>query len=80
MLDKQLNYQDVMAQIKSEIIESQNRAIVSVNKELIQLYWRIGNRIIDNQNESNWGSKIIPQLSKDLKHTFPDLKVFQSEI
>ncbi len=65
-----------MTFIKNEIVESQSRAIVSVNRELIHLYWKIGNRIIENQEQSGWGSKIVPQLSKDLKAEFPDLKGF----
>ena len=76
MLEKQLNYRELISQIKNEIIEAQNRAIISVNKELIMLYWKIGNNIIQNQDASGWGSKIIPQLSKDLKTEFPNLKGF----
>lgn len=50
--------------------------MLSVNKELVLLYWKVGNRILENVNNAEWGSKIIPELSKGLKRAFPDLKGF----
>ena len=40
------------------------------------LYWNIGNIILKNQEVEGWGSKIIENLSKDIKSEFPDLKGF----
>jgi len=39
------------------------------------LYWNIGNIILKNQEVEGWGSKIIENLSKDLKSEFPELKL-----
>lgn len=52
------------------------KAALAVNKELILLYWQIGREILQRQQEKGWGSKIVTQLSKDLKREFPDMKGF----
>lgn len=61
---------------KKEIIllieESKLKAILSVNAELLTLYWKIGNDILTKQKEQGWGAKVIVQLSKDLVERFPD--------
>ncbi len=76
MIEKSMNYNEFISQIKNEIKESQNNAILSVNRELLLLYWKVGRKILVNVNSADWGSKIIPKLSKELKHSFPDLKGF----
>lgn len=76
MIEKNLNYNTFINQIKSDINTSQSKAILSVNKELLFLYWRIGEKLNQSIKDASWGSKIIPMLSKDIKLAFPDLKGF----
>jgi len=76
MLEKYQNYREFIENIKTEIVDSRNQAVQTVNKELLILYWRIGSRISESMKTSDWGKKIIPQLSKDLKSEFPDMKGF----
>lgn len=76
MSNVQMTYKDFIAEIKGEILNSRNSAIMSVNRELMILYWKIGKKILENIKNSDWGSKIIPELSKDLKVAFPDMKGF----
>ena len=54
------------------IEQSKLKAILSVNAELLALYWKIGNDILIKQKENGWGTKVIVQLSKDLSEQFPD--------
>ena len=70
------DYMLMFNDIKKDIQTSRVRAALSVNKELTMLYWRIGKSILEKQKELGWGSKVIEQLSQDLKHTFPDMKGF----
>ena len=42
------------------------------------LYHRIGSNILQLQKERGWGSKVIDQLSHDLKTTFPEMKGFST--
>lgn len=58
----------------SLIEQSKLKAILSVNAELLILYWKIGNDILTKQKEQGWGAKVITQLSKDLTKRFPDDK------
>lgn len=67
-------YQNLFADIKQRILSSQLKAALSVNAEMIFLYWQIGNSIAQKQNEQGWSSGVIPQLAKDLKIEFPNHK------
>jgi len=67
-------YKQWLTDLKSKICQSQIKAAVKVNTELLLLYWDLGKRI--SEKESVWGSKLIEQISKDLRIEFPDLKGF----
>ena len=62
--------------IKTRILNAQIKASISVNSTLIELYWNIGKEIVLKQSQSNWGSSIIDELSKELRHDFPEIKGF----
>lgn len=70
------DYKDLLQDLKQQISHSQYKAVLSVNKELILLYHRIGCIILESQEKHGWGTKIIDQLSKDLKSNFPEMKGF----
>ncbi len=76
MLDK--DYAKFLADIKTRIRSAQTRAALSVNSELVLLYWQIGNDILERQDEQGWGAKVIANLSHDLSHEFPQMKGFSS--
>lgn len=67
-------YKNLFSDIKQRILSSQLKAALSVNAEMIFLYWQIGNSIAQKQNEQGWSSGVIPQLAKDLKIEFPNFK------
>jgi len=71
MLINDSEYSKIINDIKLEIRQAKHRAMLSVNSELITLYWNIGNVI--NQHNS-WGSKFIDNLSRDIKFEFPNAK------
>ncbi len=58
----QASYMDTLSLLKEEIRQARIRAHLSVNKELILLYWKIGREIIKRKVELGWGEKIIQQL------------------
>jgi len=53
------DYLTFLNDIKKDIQISRVRAALSVNRELILLYWRIGNSILAKQKEQGWGAKVI---------------------
>ena len=67
-------YQSLFSEIKQKIEKAQLRAVLSVNAEMIFLYWQIGNTIALQQETKGWSAGIIPQLSTDIKKSFPTLK------
>ncbi|MEK7340082.1 MAG: PDDEXK nuclease domain-containing protein, partial [Verrucomicrobiota bacterium] len=70
------DYDSTLTVLKKQIRESQVRAITAANKELIRLYWKIGKTIVEKQEESGWGTKIIEKLAKDIQNAFPGIEGF----
>ncbi|MCA9413752.1 MAG: DUF1016 family protein [Candidatus Omnitrophica bacterium] len=69
-------YEAFLHEMKDRINHARIRASVSVNRELVLLYWRIGRDILARQEEEGWGAKIIGRLAQDLQRAFPDMKGF----
>jgi predicted nuclease of restriction endonuclease-like (RecB) superfamily len=69
-------YGELLQSLKDRIRNSQLRASVAVNREVVLLYWQIGQEILSRQQVQGWGAKIIEQLGKDLQKSFPTLKGF----
>ncbi len=65
-----------LTELKQRIQVAQQRATLSVNSELILLYWHIGRDILERQQAQGWGAKSVDQLAKDLTAAFPDMKGF----
>ena len=55
---------------------AQVRAAVSVNRELVLLYWEIGREISTRMAEHGWGGKVVDQLAADLRQAFPEMRGF----
>lgn len=68
------DYQDWLNTIKQRVQSARLRVALAANRELIQFYWELGAQIAEKQAQSQWGDKLIPQLSADLQKAFPDLK------
>ena len=69
-------YQQTLEALKERVRSAQLKAARAVNTELIQLYWDIGNTILEKQKNAKWGSKFLEQTSKDLISAFPGMKGF----
>ncbi len=69
MLMNQAEYLETISAIKSEIKSAQYRAVLGANRELITLYWRIGQVI---NAHKKWGNKFVENLAADIKLEFPD--------
>jgi hypothetical protein len=77
-MKKDNDYKLWLTDLKSRIRQSQIKAAVKVNTELLRLYWDMGQDIVARQMETTWGSGFFEQLSKDLLLEFPDLKGFST--
>src|SRR4051812_9731653 len=69
-------YEKFLGELKERIRTAQLKAAVSVNRELIQLYWQIGKALVERQKTEGWGKSIIDRLGDDLQKAFPGLAGF----
>jgi len=69
-------YYNWLENIKQKIKTAQLKVAVSINTQLMQLYWELAKEIVEKQNDSSWGDSILEQLAIDLKLNFPDIKGF----
>ena len=77
-IQKSIEYKELIGGIKTQIKSSRKKALLSVNRELLILYWNIGYIILKFQDKEGWGSKVIDNISEEVKSEFPDLKGFSS--
>ncbi|WP_217518767.1 PDDEXK nuclease domain-containing protein [Vibrio metschnikovii] len=75
-LTTNLDYQNWLLTLKQQVQQSQQKASLAVNAELVALYWSIGHQIAFKQQDQGWGTKVVEQLAQDLKQAFPAMKGF----
>jgi len=66
------SYVEFLDSLKLRIQQARTKAAQSVNRELVLLYWDIGNRILREQASQGWGAQVIELLSSDLSRSFPE--------
>lgn len=76
MSDKLVNqdYKKWIAELKQKVYSTQIKSSIAVNSALIEFYWDLGKMITEKENV--WGSKLIEQVSRDLKAEFPEMQGF----
>lgn len=72
------DYGHWMQSIKDRVRQAQHRIMIAANTEQLLLYWDIGRAILDRQAQEGWGSKVIPQMSRELQHEFSGSKGFST--
>jgi hypothetical protein len=77
--DAPADYVDVLADLKQLIADSRRRALATVNRELVCLYWNIGRAIVQQQETAQCGDAVVEQLAHDLRLAFPDMKGLTKE-
>src|SRR5689334_12834233 len=68
------NYPAFLADLKQVIRSARLQASISVNRELLLLYWHIGYEILTRQSREGWGTKVIDRLATDLRRAFPEMR------
>ena len=71
-------YVEWLADLKRRYRQSQLRAAVKANNEILEYYWNLGCDIVAKKAESKWGSGFFNQLSLDMRAMFPGEKGFSS--
>ncbi|HEY5756587.1 MAG TPA: PDDEXK nuclease domain-containing protein [Steroidobacter sp.] len=66
-------YSALLTELKQRIRSARLRTVMSVNSELILLYWSIGRDLRARKCTEGWGAKVITRLAADLRRAFPDM-------
>lgn len=72
IIDK--DYAQWVEDLSARYRQSQIRASVKVNRELLRYYWELGRDIEEMHVEERWGQSVIKNLSVDLQHQNPNAK------
>jgi predicted nuclease of restriction endonuclease-like (RecB) superfamily len=73
------DYTALLADVKNRIRTAQIRASLSVNRELLQLYWDIGHLIVERQRAQGWGRSVVERLAADIQRAFPGMAGFSPQ-
>ena len=72
------DYRETLSLIIQKIHLAQQKAVISANITLLDLYWEIGNVILNKKKQEGWGAKVIENLSRDITSAFPGAKGYSS--
>jgi len=60
-------YLSFLEDVRDRIQHTQIRVVKSANRELIELYWSLGQLIVEKQEAFGWGKSVVEQLATDLR-------------
>ena len=72
------DYANFFREIQGRIRERRFQALRSVNRELVGLYWDIGELIHRKQETLGWGKSVVETLAQDLQAEFPGRNGFSA--
>jgi predicted nuclease of restriction endonuclease-like (RecB) superfamily len=73
------DYVNFFSEIRQKIRDRQLQALRSVNRELVALYWEIGQLIHQKQQILGWGKSVVETLARDLQREFPGRNGFSAQ-
>ena len=72
-------YGDFLLEIKAQIRQRQFQALRAGNRELLALYWWLGENISQRQLALGWGKSVVENLARDLQAEFPGRNGFSAQ-
>jgi len=69
-------YRDWIAEVSRRYKNSQIKAAMKVNDEMLRFFWVLGRDMHIRKDTYAWGSHFYEQISRDLKKMLPDVKSF----
>ena len=73
-MDKQ--YKAWISDISKRFRQSQIKAAVKVNDEMLRFYWQLGKELHDRKSRFSYGQSFYRTISHDLSRELPDVKSF----
>jgi predicted nuclease of restriction endonuclease-like (RecB) superfamily len=74
----QHNHIEAIKAIKQAILKSRYQAAAAVNREMLSLYFGIGEYISQNSRKEFWGTNAIATISEQLQKELPGLRGFSA--
>jgi predicted nuclease of restriction endonuclease-like (RecB) superfamily len=71
-------YAALLAEVKNRVRSAQYAALQAVNKELVGLYWDIGQLLSQRRARQAWGKSVVESLARDLQAEFPGMQGFSA--
>jgi DUF1016 N-terminal domain len=68
------DYAATLATAKAAIQAARTRAVLAMNSEIIELYWRLGRLILDRQAAEGPRTRVVQRLSSDLRAEFSGMR------
>ena len=72
------HYSQAIKTIKQAILKSRYQAAMLANREMLMLYFSIGEYISENSREGSWGKNAIDVISMQLQKELPGLRGFST--
>lgn len=74
-----IELQQDFSHISQMITQAKERAYHAVNKELVTLYWNIGEYVSKQVQAKAWGKSVVQQLANFIQRTEPNTKGFSAQ-
>ena len=72
LIKTNVKYRNWIKDVSKRFRQSQLKAAVKVNSEMLRFYWELGKDIAEMSEEAGYGSGFYKAISADLKEVFPD--------
>ena len=69
-------YVEWLADVKTRFRQSQIKASIRVNTDMLEFYWSIGRDLVVLRAEERWGTGVVKQFALDMRQAFPDATGF----
>lgn len=72
-------YRQFIEGLKARVTAARVSAARHVNRDLILLYWDIGQGIVEKQKVLGWGETVVEMVAADLQRAFPGMRGFSAQ-
>ena len=69
-------YREWISEVSKRFHQSQIKAAVKVNDEMLRFYWQLGKELHDRKDKFSYGQSFYKTISRDLRRELPDVKSF----
>lgn len=76
LIEVDAQYREWISEVSKRFHQSQIKAAVKVNDEMLRFYWQLGKELHDRKDKFSYGQSFYKTISRDLRRELPDVKSF----